>query len=224
MEPHNTLLDDYVLGLADGDSKPRVCFLPTASGDADAYVDLFLDAFPASRADATVLCLFKREHLDLRSVVLSQDVVYVGGGNTVSLLGVWRSHGLDTILAEAYRSGVVLAGLSAGMNCWFEASVTDSFSVDVLRPLYDGLGLLPGSACPHYDGEAARRPTYLELIAQGFPSGYAAEDGCALHFEDGHLAGAVASRPGARAFHVERQPSGVVERPLPVRYLGDPNG
>ncbi len=221
MEPHNPLLDDFVLDLADADSKPRVCFVPTASGDADAYVELFLDAFAAGRADATVLSLFKREHLDLRTFVLSQDVLYVGGGNTVSMLAVWRAHGLDELLVEAYESGIVLAGLSAGMNCWFEASVTDSFSVDALRPLHDGLGLLAGSACPHYDGEAERRPTYLELVGNGFPAGYAVQDGCALHFSGGRLAEAVASRPGAEAFHVSRGPAGVVERPLPVRYLGE---
>jgi dipeptidase E len=220
MEPDNSMLDDFVLSLAGTDVKPRVCFLPTASGDADAYIDMFLQAFPADRADATVLSLFKREHVDLRSYVLSQDVIYVGGGNTLSLLAVWRSHGLDEVLREAYDTGVVLAGLSAGMNCWFESSVTDSFGTDDLRALNDGLGLLRGSVCPHYDGEAERRPTYLRLVGEGFPAGYAVQDSCALYFENGELSKVVSSTPDAKAFWVECGDNGPVERALPVSYLG----
>jgi peptidase E len=216
----NTMLDDFVLSLVHGGSKPRVCFLPTASGDADAYITRFLNAFPTERADASVLSLFRREHADLRSFVLSQDVVYVGGGSTLNLLAVWRAHGLDAVLREAYESGVVLCGLSAGMNCWFEASVTDSWSVDDLRGLDDGLGLLPGSACPHYDGEAERRPTYERLVAGGFPAGFAVEDSCALYFQDEHLSQVIASQPAARAFRVEQGGDGIVETPLSVTYLG----
>ncbi len=198
-----------------------MCFLPTASGDSDSYTQRFEQAFAAPRARTSVLSLFKREHTDLRSFVLSQDIVYVGGGNTANLLALWRLHGLDGILAEALRAGVVLAGLSAGMNCWFQASVTDSFGLDVLQPLDDGLGFLAGSACPHYDGEEHRRPTYLDMVAtQRMPRGYAADDGCALLFRDGQLADAVSSRPGARAFRVHHADGVAVEQPLIVRYLG----
>ncbi|MGZ4428784.1 MAG: Type 1 glutamine amidotransferase-like domain-containing protein [Nocardioidaceae bacterium] len=220
MDRDNRLLDDFVLSLTETDGKPRVCFLPTASGDADAYVEKFLDAFPADRADASVLHLFRREHLDLRALLLNQDVIYVGGGNTLSLLAVWRTHGLVEVLREAYDAGVVLAGLSAGMNCWFEASVTDSWTTEELRALDDGLGFLAGSACPHYDGEPQRRPTYLRLIAEGFPAGYAVQDCCALYFEDEQLSAAVASTPDAGAFRVENGPGGPVETPIPVTYLG----
>jgi peptidase E len=159
--------------------------------------------------------------VDLRGFLLGQDFVYVGGGNTANLLALWRLHGLDAILREALASGVVLAGLSAGMNCWFEASVTDSFGGDRLHPLQDGLGLLGGSACPHYDGEELRRPTYLDLVGTGrLPGGYAADDGCGLVFRDGALVEAVSSRPGARAFRVGRSGEGAREIPLEVRYLG----
>ncbi|MET9274770.1 peptidase E [Kribbella sp. NPDC003557] len=220
MEPDNPLLDDYLLSLVPTDRKPRVCFVPTASGDSEGYIDRFLAAFGPDRAEATVLSLFKRSVADLDAFVLDQDIVYVGGGNTANLLAVWRLHGLDSALEKAYRAGVVMAGISAGMNCWFEASVTDSFDTNGCGPLADGLGLLPGSACPHYDGEALRRDTFLNLVQSGFPAGYAAEDGVALHFTNGHLANVVSSRPGAGAYTVLRGDTGASEERLPARYLG----
>ena len=212
------VLDDHLLSLARRLS-PKVCFVPTASGDAEAYVERFLDSFTDLRADASVLRLFQRDRSDLRAHVLAQDVVYVGGGSTANLLAVWRVHGLDETLVRAARAGVVLAGLSAGMNCWFDASVTDSFGPD-LQPLHDGLGLVPGSACPHYDGEEQRRPTYLGLVGAGtLPDGYAVDDDCALVIRDGRLVEAVAARPGARAYRVERDGDRAVEHALPVRVL-----
>ena len=221
MEPDNPLLDDFLLSLVPHRDRPRVCFVPTASGDAEAYVEKFRAAFPADRADASVLSLFSREEPDLPAFLEKQDVVYVGGGSTANLLAVWRLHGLDSALREAMANGLVVAGLSAGMNCWFEGSVTDSFDVNRLQPLPDGLGLVAGSACPHYDGEEDRRPTYLDLVGDGrLPGGYAADDGCGLLFHDGTLVEAVSSRPHARAFAVRRTPRGAVEEPLDVRYLG----
>ncbi|MGZ0149390.1 Type 1 glutamine amidotransferase-like domain-containing protein [Kribbella sp. WER1] len=117
MEPDNPLLDDYVLSLVPAGRKPRVCFVPTASGDSEGYAERFLAAFAPERAEASVLSLFKRSVADLNAFVMEQDVVYVGGGNTANLLAVWRLHGLDTALEKAYRAGVVMAGISAGMNC-----------------------------------------------------------------------------------------------------------
>jgi dipeptidase E len=227
MEPDNPLLDDFLLSLATrrrgaGD-RPRICFVPTASGDAESYVDRFVEAF-AERADTSSLRLFHLgdlDEVDLRAQVLAQDVIHVGGGSTANLLALWRLHGLDEIFREALASGVVLSGVSAGMNCWFESSVTDSFGP--LAPLCDGLGFLPGSACPHYDGEPERRPTYRDLVGSGaLPAGYAADDGCALLFRDGELVEAVSSRPDARAFRVHLDSDGpeVIESPVEVRYLG----
>jgi peptidase E len=224
MEPDNPLLDDFLLTLTRRRAgRPRVCFVPTASGDAEGYVERFVEAF-RDRAEPSVLRLFSREHGDLRAFLAEQDAVYVGGGNTASLLAVWRAHGLPEILAEAAARGTVLAGISAGMNCWFEASVTDSFGPG-LAGLPDGLGLVPGSACPHYDGEELRAPTYRSLVADGFPAGHAADDGCALLFEDGKLVDAVSSRPAAAGYAVARDPEGtVVERRLDPRYLGSAGG
>jgi len=135
--------------------------------------------------------------------VLSQDVVYVGGGNTVNMLAVWRAHGLDTILRAAWEAGVILCGTSAGALCWFEGGTTDSMGTG-LAPLHDGLGFLPGSFCPHYDSELERRPTYRKFVADGLPGGYAADDGVGLHFQGTQLVEAVSSRPAAQAFQVKQ--------------------
>lgn len=219
MEPDNPLLDDYVLSLA-GKEMPRVCFVPTASGDADAYIERFYAAFEPPRAQPTHLALFERDDRHLRAFLLTQDVIYVGGGNVANMLALWRLHGVDAILRECWDAGIILCGISAGMNCWFEACSTDSFGP--LAPLRDGLGFLPGSACPHYDGEAERRPTFLQFVESGeLPGGYAAEDGAALHFADTEFMRVVTSRPGARAFRVERVDDEVIETPLEAHYLGE---
>jgi dipeptidase E len=219
MEPGNPALDRFVLSLARS-TPPRVCFVPTASGDSERYVAGFYRAFAAHDCRPSDLQLFARTVADLRSFVLEQDVVYVGGGSTANLLAVWRTHGLDRILAEAWEAGVVLCGISAGMNCWFTASVTDSFDVARLAPLDDGLGFIGGSACPHYDGEAGRRPAFHELVASGvLDDGWAADDGAALVFAGTELDEVVASRPEAAAYRVERVAGGVTERLLPARRL-----
>ena len=206
-------LDDFVLGLA-GTARPRVCFLPTASAESADYVVAFYEAF-RERAEPTHLELFGRPRRDIRDFLLGHDVVYVGGGNTANMLAIWGVHGVDTILREAWESGIVLAGTSAGSICWFEAGVTDSFG-DELAPLRC-LGFLPGSNCPHYDSEPQRRPTYRRLVEAGeLPPGLAAEDGVGLHFVGTELAEAVAARPNAGAFRVEPG----AEVAIPVRRLG----
>jgi peptidase E len=192
--------------------------VPTASGDSDGYTLRFGEAF-VGKAIASHLELFRRSIVDLRAFLLAQDVIYVGGGNTASLLAVWRAHGLDRVLREALERGIVLAGLSAGGLCWFESGVTDSFG-PVLARLDGGLGFLPGSFCPHYDGEVQRRPTYRRLVGEGLAPGYAADDGAALVFDGTALREVVSSRAGARAYRVERVGRDVVEKPLPVRFLG----
>ena len=216
-EPDNPLLDDFVLGLT-GAERPRICFLPTPSGDDRGYVANFYDAF-VERARPSWLPLFNRRDADLRAHLFAQDVIYVGGGNTANMLAIWRVHGVDAILREAWERGIVLAGLSAGAICWFSHGVTDSFGLD-LGPLEGGLGLVEGSFCPHYDGEALRRPRYHDLVRDGLPAGWAADDGAAVHFQGAEPAEAVASRRHARAYRVELVDGSVVERELPTRYLG----
>jgi peptidase E len=220
MEPGNALLDEFVLSVARAPS-PRVCFLPTASGDSELYVARFYRAFSKLDCRPADLQLFQREIDDLEAFLLGQDVIYVGGGNTANLLAVWRVHGVDEILRRAWQEGIVLCGLSAGMNCWFEQSVTDSFDMARLAPLRDGLALLAGSACPHYDGEAERRPTYRRLVAGGeLGAGWAADDGAALVFDGEELREVVSSRPNVRAYWVEVAEQRVIESPRSARYLG----
>ncbi|MFF1274764.1 Type 1 glutamine amidotransferase-like domain-containing protein [Streptomyces marokkonensis] len=197
------LLDDWLLGHVRG-PRPKVCFVPTASGDASAYTEKFLDAFGTRECEPSVLSLFRRELGDeaLRAFLLSQDVVYVGGGNTANLLAVWRVHGVDRLMREAYERGTLLCGISAGANCWAEGSHTDSFGP--LTYLADGLGLLPGSVCPHYDGEPGRRDSYRAAVAGGvLPAGWAVEDGVGALFADGRLVEAVTRRPEARLYRVQ---------------------
>lgn len=220
MEPDNPLLDNYLLSLA-GTDKPRICFLPTASGDSDSYIVRFYNAFPTDRCVPTHLSLFRRTVDDLRSFILDQDIVYVGGGNTAIMLAAWRVHGLHLVLREAWQGGVVLGGLSAGSVCWFESGVTDSYGKPY-QALNCGLGFLPGSHCPHYDGEIERRPVYQRLVEQGdLPPGLAADDGAALTFSGVALKEIVASRREARAWRVTSEDGRFGEEELQPRYLGD---
>jgi dipeptidase E len=223
MEPDNPLLDDHVLALARaarGRDRPRVCFVATASGDSPVYIANFYSAF-ARKAEATHLPLFLRAEIDIEAFLLEQDVVYVGGGNTENMMSIWRVHGVDVALRRAWESGVVMTGLSAGSLCWFETGTTDSFGRG-LSALSGGLGFVPGSHSPHYDGEENRRPRYHQLVEEGaLPAGYAADDGAALVFDGRDLVEVVTSRPDARAYRVELGPDGRArETVMPVRYLG----
>ena len=204
-----TALDDYVLELARG---PRVCVVPTAAMESESLLVMFYEAF-AHRVEPSHLLFNPWPPEDLREFVLSQDVLLVPGGNTANMLAIWRVYGFDRIVREAWDDGLVLCGWSAGMICWFEAGVTDSFGPK-LEGL-DCLGFLPGSACPHYDGEELRRPRYRELVDGGFPPGYAAEDGVALHFVGTEVREAVTVIEGKRAYRVE--PGS--ETPLEARLL-----
>jgi dipeptidase E len=201
----------HAVGLAG--SSPRVCVVPTATGD-DAETVLRLYGLFPDDARLSFLPFFPWPPEDLRGFALAQDVIFVAGGNTANMLAIWRAHGFDRILREAWEAGVVLTGWSAGMICWFEAGVTDSFGPE-LSGMRDGLGFLPASACPHYDGEERRRPVYRELVTDGFPAGYAADDGVGLHFVGTELAEVVSVRPGAQAYRVDA--SG--EAGLPARSL-----
>jgi dipeptidase E len=184
-------------------ARPRVCFVGTATGDRESYVLEAYRAFAGLDCVMADLAFFERTVTDLPAFVGEQDVFWVGGGSTANLLAVWRLHGLDVLLREAYGAGAVLAGVSAGMNCWFESSTTDSFGPE-LAPLHDGLGILAGSACPHYDAEPQRRPLYRSRVDDGtLAPGWAVDNDAALHFAGGLPVEVLATRPGARAYRVE---------------------
>jgi peptidase E len=197
------LLHDFVLGLT-GKERPKLCFVPTALADG-TYSSLavveFYDRF-RGRADVSHLFTFPWPPERVRELILEQDAICVSGGNTANMLAIWRVHGIESMLREAWENGTVLFGASAGMICWFEAGVTDSFGPQLEG--MDCLGFLPGSACPHYDGEELRRPRYRELVDGGFAEGVAADDGVGLHYVGTELVEVVTCRPGAAAYRVTR--------------------
>jgi len=216
-DAENLELEKYVIRQT-GVEHPRVAFVPTASGEPDHYVASFYAAFLKLGCRPSVLTFFKRTP-DLRSLLLDQDVIYVGGGNTKSLLALWRDWGVVEILREAWESGIVLTGVSAGAICWFEQGLTDSFA-DGLRPL-DGLGFLAGSCCPHYDGEPQRRPSYHRLLSSGeISAGIAIEDWTGVHFKGREIFKVMSSKRGARAYSMRAVYGSVQEVALPAEFLG----
>lgn len=213
-----TPLDRHLLDLT-GKARPRVCFLGTASGDAERYAANFYRSY-APAADASDLVLFGTPTRGQVDRLAEQDLVFVGGGSTANLLAVWRLHGVDRLLRGAWERGTILAGISAGALCWFEACLTDSFGTD-LAPLPDGLGLLAGSACPHLDGEPLRRSRYAEEIAAGrLPDGYGIDDGAALHFVGSELHAVVVEAAGKGASRFELRDGAVSETRLVATELG----
>jgi dipeptidase E len=203
---------DAVLALAPR-QLPRVLYVGTASAE-DPRRALTTYERLRGKAEVSHLQFFPWPPADLRELALAQDLIYVGGGNTANMLAIWRVHGFDRILREAWERGVVLTGASAGMICWFEAGVTDSFGPQ-LEAMRDGLGFLPGSACPHYDDEELRRPFYRRVVDGGFPAGYAADAGVGLHFAGTELVEVISPREGATGYRVEPG----LETPLDARIV-----
>jgi peptidase E len=217
MEPDNPALDRYILDQSGAD-RPKVCMLATPSGDSENMLLRFYRTFSRLDCQPSELSLFQPHTADIQDFLLNQDVIYVGGGNTRSMLALWREWGLDVFLKTAYDAGIVLAGVSAGANCWFEECSTDSIAGQL--SVWPCLGYLPGSFCPHYDGEAERRPWMHRMIADGsIKPGLAADDGAAAHFVDGVLTNAVASRPQAHLYRLDRDGDQAVETPVPIEFL-----
>ena len=201
-EPRNSAIDAYILSQS-SKTKPRVCFLPTASGDSEVYIDKFYRAYDKLGAVTSHLSLFQPMPKRADKALFGQDVIYVGGGNTRNMLALWKDWGIDKLLRRASARGTILAGISAGALCWFKEGLTDSNPGGFTA--LAGLGWLKGSFCPHFDSEPRRRPKFRSLIKDGeLAAGYAVDDGVALHFEDGTLIEVVSSRPSAGARFIER--------------------
>ena len=212
----------YVLDMT-GAEAPRVCVLNTATGDDPSYYTRAYAALGAAGARVSHLALFPMpSSLDPEALVLGSDVVFVGGGSVANLAAVWAVHGIGDIMRRAWDAGVILTGSSAGAICWLEAGTTDSFGYE-LKPFTNGLGLLPGSYCPHYDSEDRRRPTFHRLVGDGsIPPGWALDDGAALRFDGTVVTDVFRDRDGVFAYRVERQGDAAVEERIEPRRLPEP--
>lgn len=218
MEPGNPLLDEFVLSQSPK-SNPAICFLPTASGDNEEYIDMFYDYFLTRPCRPSHLALSEPPTNDLEDFILAKDIIYVGGGHTTRMLVEWKLAGLDVILRKAWEQGIILAGLSSGSACWFEEALTDSVP-DTLTP-EKCLGFLKGSSCAHYDNPE-RRPTFHRLIRSGkMADGIGTDNFAALYILDSQIKKVVSSRPGADAYIVRKEGEQIVETPLWSVYLGE---
>jgi peptidase E len=221
--PPDRAVRELLLRLAGerGGARPRICILPTASGDTSDLIASFYQAFGDRPCEPSDVSLFRlgRRPMALRDHLLSQDLIYVGGGSMVNLLAVWEAHDIASVLGLAWHQGIVLAGQSAGAMCWFEAGITKSSG----RPLAAaGLGLLHGSLCVHYNNEPERRAAYLAAVADGMPGGYGLDDYAGLLWEGEDSPSPVTARRGARAYRVTKRDGEAVESPLPARFLSAP--
>ena len=216
-------LTEYAVELAGvSGRRPRVCFLATALGDNAAVLLNFYDAARFAGYEASHLALFPMPNVDdIRGHLLAQDVLWVWGGSVAGLLAMWRLHGVDDVMREAWEAGVVLTGVSAGSICWHVGGPTDSFG-PVLRPVTTGLGLIPYANGVHYDSEEQRRPLLHRLVADGtLPTAYATDDGVGLHYCGTELVEALTEIPDKAAYRVEQGPDGAaVETRIEPRLLG----
>jgi len=214
-EPDNPLFDLYVLRQS-AQKKPKICFLPTANYNPEVYASNFQKSFSRFDCEISALSLFAPHTADLSDFLLSQDIIYVGGGNTKSMLALWKEWGVDKILREAWEQGVVLAGVSAGAICWFEHGLTDSIPGKI--SLLPCLGVLPGSCCPHYDADPMRQSVVKNMLEDGrIRSGYMIDNNAAIHFSDDKIKKAISSVKGKRAAIVDK--NGRVE--IDMEFLGD---
>ena len=212
---------EFAAELANAAKAPKLCYLAQATGDPMDQIGNVYGAFAGTRFRVSHLALFPMPNVrDIREHLLAQDVIWVGGGSVANLCAVWRVHGLDEILHEAWQAGVVLGGVSAGSICWHTGGSTDSYGLE-LRGFTDGLGWLPYSNGVHYDGEDLRRPTMHRLVGDGtLPDGYATDDGAGLVYRGTALAEVVADKEGPRGYELKRNADGTVtETVLPTRVL-----
>ena len=214
MEPDNPLLDQYILNQSP-EIKPKICFLPTASRDAEGYIEKFYQSFKTLSCIPFHLTMEDLKKNETKEILLEQDILYVGGGDTGWMLDFWREYGVDKWLADAWEEGIILAGLSAGAICWYEESLGEmqNHGYETLR----GLGFLKGCYFPHFDTELEDREAFLKLVKNGqFPIGDVADDGVAFHYIDTKLHKIISSRLNAKGYQL----SGSHMKEMSVNYLG----
>ena len=200
-DPDNPRMDNYILSQSNKEN-PKICFIPTASGDAEIYIQSFYSAYEKKNCVASHLSLFKGHTEHIEEFIFEQDILYVGGGNTKNMLALWREWGLDEIIKKAYQNETILSGISAGSICWFEQGLTDSIPNRLSK--LDCLGILEGSNCPHFDGEPERQEVYKQMIQTGeMKAGIACDDGVALHFINENLEKIISSQPNKNAYKFE---------------------
>ena len=208
--PGEGLIEKYILDQSEKDV-PNICFIPTATGDNEAYKVNYYSTFSKLDCLPSHLDFFKRTP-DLKELILKQDIIFVGGGNTKSMLAVWKDWGLDLLLKEAYEKGVIMSGVSAGAICWFDQGITDSWAEDL--KVMDCLGFIEGACCPHYDEEPQRKPSLNKFITEKvLKSCYAVDGGCALHIEDEKEFKSVVFSKNKNSFLVEMKDNQVAEKP-----------
>ena len=208
--PGEGLIEKYILDQSEKDV-PNICFIPTATGDNEAYKVNYYSTFSKLDCSPSHLDFFKRTP-DLKEFILKQDIIFVGGGNTKSMLAVWKDWGLDLVLKEAYEKGVIMSGVSAGAICWFDQGITDSWAEDL--KVMDCLGFIEGACCPHYDEEPQRKPSLNKFITEKvLKSCYAVDGGCALHIEDEKEFKSVVFSENKNSFLVEMKDNKVAEKP-----------
>ena len=206
--PGQGIIEKYIIDQA-SKSNPHICFIPTATGDDSTYKESYYSTFTKLKCIPTHLDFFKRTP-DLTRLIEKQDIIFVGGGNTKSMLAVWRDWGLDVILKNAYEAGVIMCGVSAGAICWFQRGVTDSWSDDL--KVMDCLGFIEGACCPHYDEEPERKPfVKRSLEERNLDSCFSIDGGCALHFIDESPVKSVVFEKDKNAFFVTMDDSNLNE-------------
>ena len=213
----SNLIEQYILDQASNKRSPSICFIPTATGDLDPYVVNFYSVFSRLDCKPSHISFFKRT-IDLEEHIAKQDIIFVGGGNTKSMLAVWKEWNLDKILKIAYERGTVMSGVSAGAICWFDQGLTDSWA-DELK-IMPCMNFISGNCAPHYDEEPERRPATKKLLEKNvITSMYGIEGGAALHFIDETPAYTVRFAKNKNAYNVTLQDSEVSENPFEIREL-----
>jgi len=214
--PGKGIIEKYILSQVSS-KPPNICFIPTATGDDKSYIENYYLTFGKFECNPTHLDFFKRTP-NLDKLIFNQDIIFVGGGNTKSMLAVWKEWHLDSILKKAYEKGIIMSGVSAGAICWFEKGITDSWQEKL--NIIDCLGLVSGNCCPHYDEELERKPSLTKFLKdKALDNCFAIEGGCALHIKNDAVFSAISFEGKKNSYNVVVNNNKLKEDILPVRNI-----